>query len=469
MSKDYNHEIGYETLQKDFEVYKKQAPRGVTLVKGGNSIYLQFKTPNKSRSKYQCNCTFSLDGMIDAVRKASRVKEKLESLTSEVEFWNWYDKEIKRESQLVDDQRTFIQAIIEVKRDFWDRPSRTKRKRDKSSPSDQSSWHRTYGCFYQHLPEYKAVNLADIQKVIDKQKRGTRNYKYAVSAMKKLARVIKRQDISNALDDINVVQTDVIDLQTVKLEDFLKWRLRTLGETIELRTSANLSNRQSWLWVFSMQVVYGLRISEVFAIKNLTEPYVTSDRKTIPALNDLSNTENLIYIGSHTTLGTTVKTGYRIARPMIPPKYPDLIEMLRIKEPSLPTNQPRNGGGRIMANFFAYAARRYLLKWDAPFTQTHALRHLANINGIQAGIPQEVRAQSMGHTVQMNESVYKKRQSTQTTIDLLLNSNSLAIDFVTALAEAKKLIKEDESNREIIIRLLSVIYQKDSKALAELL
>lgn len=95
MSKDYNHEIGYETLQKDFEVYKKQAPKGVTLVKGCNSIYLQFKTPNKPRSKYRCNCTFTLDGMIDAVRKASRVKEKLESLTSEVEFWQWYDADGK--------------------------------------------------------------------------------------------------------------------------------------------------------------------------------------------------------------------------------------------------------------------------------------------------------------------------------------------------------------------------------------
>jgi hypothetical protein len=48
-------------------------------------------------------------------------------------------------------------------------------------------------------------------------------------------------------------------------------------------------------------------------------------------------------------------------------------------------------------------------------------------------------------------------------------SNQNAIDFVTALAEAKKLIKEDENNREVIIKLLSVIYQKDSKALTELL
>jgi integrase len=469
VSKDYNHEIGYETLQKDFEVYKGQAPRGVTLAKGGNSIYLQFKTPNKPRSKYRCNCTFTLDGMIDAVRKASRVKEKLESLTSEVEFWQWYDKEIKQESQLVDDQRTFVQAVIEVKRDFWDRPSRTKRKRDKSSPSDQSSWYRTYGCFYQHLPEHKAVNLADIQKVINMQKRGTRNYKYAVSAMKKLARTIKRQDILDALDGINVIQTENAELQTVKLEDFLNWRDKTLDIAINLRESVNFNTRKSWLWAFSMQVVYGLRISEVFAIKNLTEPYVTSDGKPILALNDPNNTDNLLYIGEYTVLGTKVKTGKRLARPMIPPKYPDLIEILEIKNCLLPQNKPDGRNSETVRKFYSVTARKQLVKWNAPTTQTHAFRHLANINGIQAGIPQEVRAQSLGHTVQMNESVYKKRQSTQTTIDLLLNSNSNAIDFVSALAEAKKLVKGNESDKQVIARLLSIIYQKNETEIRELL
>ncbi|MCC0179388.1 hypothetical protein I4641_20720 [Waterburya agarophytonicola K14] len=73
MSKDYTYEIGYETLQKDFEVYKKQTPRGVGLAKKKSGIYLQFKTPGKTRAQYACNCTFSIDGMIDAVRKAHRV------------------------------------------------------------------------------------------------------------------------------------------------------------------------------------------------------------------------------------------------------------------------------------------------------------------------------------------------------------------------------------------------------------
>jgi hypothetical protein len=469
VSKDYNHEIGYETLQKDWEVYKKQVPRGVTLVKGGNTIYLQFKTPNKPRSKYKCDCTFSINGMIDAVRKANRVADKLKTLDSEVEFWNWYDKEIKQESQLVDDRLTFAEAIAKVEDDFWSRPSRTKRERDKDSPSDLSSWHRTYGCFYQQLPQEKIINLEDIATIIARQKKGSRNYKYAVSAMKKLATINKRRDIYDELDSINVIQTKNAKLQTITLEDFLDWRDRTLGITASLSKSVDLNSRKAWLWVFSVQVVYGLRVSEVFAIANLDKPLMSDDGTPIPALNSLDNTDNLIFIKDKTNLGTTVKTGYRMARPLVPPKCPNLIELLNIKKPLLPANKPGTGNSETIRKFYSVKARKLLINWNAPFTQTHALRHLANINGIQAGIPQEVRAQSLGHTVQMNESVYKKRQSTQTTIDLLLNSNQNAIDFVTALGEAKKLARQNESNKEIIAQLLSIIYQKNINEILELL
>ncbi|NJR45281.1 MAG: hypothetical protein HC775_05485 [Hyellaceae cyanobacterium CSU_1_1] len=313
--------------------------------------------------------------------------------------------------------------------------TRSKRKRDKSSPSDQSSWQRTYGCFYQHLPEYKTVNLADIQKVIDKQKKGTRNYKYVASAMKKLARTIKRQDILDSLGDLNVIQTEFATLQSIDLNEFFTWRDKTLGVTQPLNSRVNLDTRKAWLWVFSIQIVYALRISEVFAIKNLIESCITNDGVSIPALNDPDNTTNLIYIGDKTVIGTTVKTGGRIARPQIPPKYPDLMEQLDIKNPLLPNNKPRSNKPRSLADFYSKAARVKLVNWNAPITQTHADRNLGNINGMQAGIPLEIRAKSMGHTPAMNDSNYKKRMGTLTTIDLLLNSNSQAIDFVTALED----------------------------------
>jgi hypothetical protein len=230
-----------------------------------------------------------------------------------------------------------------------------------------------------------------------------------------------------------------------------------------------LDIRKSWLWVFSMQVVYGLRISEVFAITNLTQPYVTEDGVRIRALSDPENSDNIIVIGQLTLLNTTTKTGYRLARPQVPPKYPDLVEKLDVKKPMLPDNKPTNGNDDTVRKFYGNKARRLLVKWNAPTTQSHAFRHLANINGMQAGIPLEIRAQSMGHTPAMNDSTYKKRQSTQTTIDLLLNSNQNAIDFVTALAEAKKLVKTQPEYQNIIAQLLSIIYQKNHSEINELL
>ena len=36
------------------------------------------------------------DGMVEALKKSNQVAEILKNLTSEVEFWDWYDKEIKQ-------------------------------------------------------------------------------------------------------------------------------------------------------------------------------------------------------------------------------------------------------------------------------------------------------------------------------------------------------------------------------------
>ncbi|MBW4536325.1 MAG: hypothetical protein KME09_20520 [Pleurocapsa minor HA4230-MV1] len=469
MSKDYAKETGYESLLSDFKRYQKETPRGVGMTRKGQNIYLQFKTPNTARKPYACGCTFTLDGMVEALSKSKKVAEALKSLISEVEFWDWYDKEIKQESRLVDDQVTFGEAIAKVEDDFWSRPDRRKRERDRNNPSDQSSLYDTYQRFYKFLPHDKQVNLSDIQKVIERWDKGTKTYKGVTSAMKKLVSLNRRQDIHEELNQINIVQTKFMELQSIDLETFLKWRDETLGITKSLHKNSHLDVRKAWMWVFSTQIVYGLRISEVFAIANLFEPYVTKDKVPIPALNDLNDTKNLIVIADETALGTTTKTGFRIACPQIPPKYPDLMERLDIKNPLLPTNKPKSKSFDTIRKFYCNKAGEQLRRWDAPFTQTHADRNLGNINGMQAGIPLEIRSMSLGHTPAQNDSGYKKRISTQTTIDLLLNSNQNAIDFVTALASVKNLLKAQPENRDFAIELLSVIYQKDSRALSELL
>jgi hypothetical protein len=130
-----------------------------------------------------------------------------------------------------------------------------------------------------------------------------------------------------------------------------------------------------------MQVVYGLRIHEVFAVQNLDKPFTTKDKKVIPALNDPNNIDNAIVVGEKTAIGTTTKTGYRLARPIIPPTHPDLIELLEIKRPLVPLNALTGNSYRRASEFYCTNATKVLHRWNAPFTQTHALRHLANWRG----------------------------------------------------------------------------------------
>jgi hypothetical protein len=352
MGTENNYEIGYETLLSDFRRYQKQTPKGVSLQnKRNKTIVLKFKVNGKDKSK-GCNCTFTLDGMVDALKKSHKVAEALKSFTSETEFWQWYDDEILDKSVITNDVITFGEAIAKVEDNFWSRPDRRKRDRDKNNPSDQSSWYDTYGRFYKHLPQDKNVNLPDIQKVIEKWKKGTKTYKGVICAMKRLLCYTKNQDAIEALNEVDVTQTKYKDLQTVTLQAFLDWKVETLEKATESISDSKLNSYRAWMWVFSMQVVYGLRIHEVFAIKNLTEPYKTKDGVAIPALNDPDNVDNLIVITGLTEINTTIKTGYRIARPIIPPKYPDLLEKLEIKKALIPSSQPKAKTAKGLTNFY---------------------------------------------------------------------------------------------------------------------
>ena len=82
--------------------------------------------------------------MVSALSKAHKVSEALKSFTSESEFWEWYDKEIKEVGKIENDLLTFRDVIALVEDDFWSRNDRRKQKRDENNPSDLSSWNDTY-------------------------------------------------------------------------------------------------------------------------------------------------------------------------------------------------------------------------------------------------------------------------------------------------------------------------------------
>ncbi|MFN6486267.1 MULTISPECIES: hypothetical protein [unclassified Nostoc] len=449
--------IGFERLLALFKHVQKQTPSGVGLKREtkpyGTYILLQFKLGSKRVAK-ACGCTFTQVGMVEALQKATKVAEALNSFSTETEFWGWYDQTILAKNTIQNNLITFKQAI-EIAEDYFWNNVRKKGVRDKSNPSHQSCWYDAYGRFYKSLPLDKVFNTTDLLQVVNSKEKGTKNFKMCVRAMKKLAQLNNQENAYKELEKINSTQVKFRqDLQSVSLDDFLQMREQILDVPANDKRF-RIESRKSWLFVFSMQVVYGLRISEVFAVKNIDQPFTTKDGVTIPALNDPTNLDMVVVVGNETLLGTTTKTGYRLSIPLVPPKHNDLINKLEIKSGQLPKLTLNSNNPVSARHKYTKTARNNLITWlKGKFTQTHALRHLSNLHGLMSGVSLEKRAMSLGHSPAMNDSTYKRRRTTQTTLDLLTNSTHQTIPLASAITIAKQFGCTETKS----VKLLAAIY-----------
>jgi hypothetical protein len=268
-------------------------------------------------------------------------------------------------------------------------------------------------------------------------------------AFRKLAAVAEHSGAIEALARVQHTQVKFRDLQNAELDSFLEWMMQcrlSAGERYAER-------RSQWLWVFAMQLIYGFRVHEVFAIANLTIPFRTKDGVTIPALRDTANLKMIAVVGDTTEIGTTTKTGYRLAAPMLPPSHPNLINELDIRGGSPPELTFKSTDPKVIAEKYSHSAGLALRRWKAPITQTHALRHLANQNGKQAGITAEDRAANLGHSLGMNTATYLKREATATRLAAIDAQNTRMMPLEGAIAVVKRVRVTPE-----VVALVSEIY-----------
>jgi len=466
VSNSADYLIGYERILDYLKDAQKECPKGVGLKKEsrakGSYVQLQFKLGDKRVIK-SCGCNLTMQGISDALKKAHLVATALESISSETEFLRWYDDVILEKGVVKNDLITFGEAIAKVEIGYWDGYTKKRQQRDRESISARNTWYKVYGQYYKLLPQGTTVDLTDVIAVINSKEKGSKTYKSCLSVMKKLAETIHDTRLHEELSKIDGKQTIYRDdLQSVSIEDFLQLREEVLNIPANDKRY-HLESRKAWLWVFSMQIVYGLRVHEVFAIENVEQQFKTKDGVTIPALSDPKNKKMIAVVGDKTTLETTTKTGYRLTIPMLPPTHPDLIEQLEIKSGQLPAVNIVSTNNVTIASAFGRIARRRLGDWGE-FTQTHALRHLCNLNGMMGGVSLETRAMSLGHSPTMNDTVYKKRQTTNTTIDLLTKSDNQAIPLGSAIKVLKQLGADTKT-----VALLASVYSVSPDKITELL
>lgn len=277
--------IGYERVLDYLKDAQKECPKGVGLKKEsrakGSYVQLQFKLGDRRVIK-SCGCNLTIQGIAEALRKAHLVASALESISSESEFLRWYDDVVLEKNVVKNDLITFGEAIAKVEQVYWEGYTKKRQKRDKSNMSQQNTWYQVYGKFYKLLPQDTTVNLTDVMTVINSKEKGSKSFESCCSVMKKLAETISDTRLHEELSKIDSTQTIFReDLQSISLDDFLQLRKDVL-DIPDNDKRYNLESRKAWLWVFLMQVVYGLRVHEVFAIQNVSQSFKTKDNVVIP-------------------------------------------------------------------------------------------------------------------------------------------------------------------------------------------
>ncbi|OJJ11394.1 hypothetical protein BI308_25815 [Roseofilum reptotaenium AO1-A] len=472
---DISKQVDHELVRVHLKACQKSTPKGVRITQVRGRLFLRFKTATKSgNSDNSCNEDFTRDGCINALAKALAIFDKLKEIESESEFWKWYESEIKGTVSLENDIITIGDAIEIVKNNYLNGYDKCGRDRsDKRLRTNTlANYHLTYGKHFEKLNPKLRLTGENIISELNRnwgqlivstsgsQTLCSKGFRNAYTGVLKLLRDTRLDgELTKVTKHFGVTRiVRKTEEQTIDLETFLDFKSRVLGlNGYKLTTTQyrHLESRKSWMKAICFNLIYGFRCSEFKAIRNLDEP-VQLGKRLVKALHDPTNDENIIVIGDGfwvtDTSGKqhyiTVKTADRICRPMIHPDYPNLVELLGIKDPKVkfpnkvpsPDTKPDNLKG-LYSDAMRGQLSRYISQVGGQgFTQTHALRHLANYHGKLAGLTRDQRALSLGHSGDMNDR-YDEHLTADAEIDLLMTPISKEAE-ITELKQKLQQAKE---------------------------
>jgi len=154
--------VDHELVRAYLKACQRSTPKGVSISKQGNRLYLRFKTATKATTaNNSCNESFTRDGCVNALAKALAVSDKLKNTETESEFWSWYESEIKGTQTLEDDIITIGQAIELVKANYingFDKCGRD-RSDEKTKVNTLANYKVTYGSYHNKLnPKLKLTS-----------------------------------------------------------------------------------------------------------------------------------------------------------------------------------------------------------------------------------------------------------------------------------------------------------------------
>jgi hypothetical protein len=213
------------------------------------------------------------------------------------------------------------------------------------------------------------------------------------------------------------------------------------------------SHWELWQWWYGIQATYGFRNHEVLNIYNLDCEYTDDKgRKYYPFTDAENNPRGIIY-----TKGKGVKRAAFLPQPKkwleqfnlrkIPQDYYRFMDEIKglsnYDREKKKSNKTRKYGQFLREHGFTFTA--------------YNLRHAWNVKSHGLGIPVSLIAQNLGHSIQMNQSVYLESMGLKSCIEALENwekktpqeSGKLSLE-----SQIELLRQENEQLKAIIQQLL---------------
>ncbi|TVQ63988.1 MAG: recombinase [Spirulina sp. DLM2.Bin59] len=446
-----NEYTGYADILALYKSKAQDCPTEVQLnLQHQKFLMIQFNDPVTGKLTIESSGEqFTKGGIINAVRKCWLIDHALKSFDHDDNFLAWYNQNILSETKANTQIKTYGEIFEELETAYFSGTHKnTKRKRSKDSVNDVHSFESFYGKVFKLFPDWNACpSISDFKCVVENLALGTKTAKDAGSILKKIADLSHdSKQLTEYLSSVDFKQKIFAEKQSIDYQTFLQWYQSTKSKILASRNHSHQESGLAWLWICAMGVVYGLRPSEIAAAQNINTAF-TIDRVTFPPITDTKNHDKLLYLGEFTFNGCSIKTGVRICRPLA--SYQAMTELEIEQFPGMPKIKAKEA--QSISNSYI----NFLNRNHCPVTQAYAFRHLANQLGELNGIPQEIRARSLGHSVSVNESVYKKRLNLKTTVNLLKNHSKQPLPLAMGIQALHNLgVDTDDQSVQLILKVL---------------
>ncbi|MEM4178038.1 MAG: hypothetical protein QXS29_10800 [Nitrososphaeria archaeon] len=480
--KTIKEQYGFSLFKKrEVEIFYK-----IPIVSDKGKKYLEKPTGEK----------ISFEGLARLQEKCKKLAEFLKLSPSTTQIEDFIAGLNSKPFEVVDDRITMEEAVKKVEKWFFQRKDRRKLQRSKQEMSDLKSWDREYGRYYNKLPKQAIVTYETLKEALDaygidpdtgETNPYLRKYQDCLRAYIKLCEINKLHDIQRKLEDLKISkdQWKVPKRPTgeeITTEKFYKLREAVLNDP----DTRYREEREFWIWVYSVQFIYGLRISEVLHIRNWTEDYCPAKDPeennplnfVFPALIDVKkNPEHIIYIGNYRDSSANdnhrknAKTGWRYVHPIEDPEYPNMFQDFGIIE-GIKKHLPRLK--EYKGDTFIGQANENLAKWSKEYLGeeirgTHTFRRAAAEIKYITTENEVTYENEMGHGVGVAKGRYLKKDPEVTKRMekkkkmIKAKSGELKVDIATAkqvISEAYKNVSPEFKTeaRQLIILIFQLLF-----------